>query len=998
MKFDCPHCNQKIEVDVDWAGHSIECPSCGHALIIPEACVADVAMESKQVPEARPSQAPRRTEVVRPSLLRPSGSKPVTKRPRGGFGKFVLFILLLAAGGFGFAMYHFHEGPSQTWERLVATFEFSARPAPTPFPTPDETQKLPVAPESLAKETPEPSATPTPPPKPEATPAPTPDALAYLINNPKALPSEVTLLVATDFDIVINGRHSGNIKANPGTRLAVQGIKPGYLKVSLDASSKWLPVTFTDLADLAPRAMQISLNRLANQGALQTASGALDDPTTSRASSNGMLRRPISPNQPMWLIHIDTWNYPDPQKIIDLVPEDIRPFVVMNISLSISRDPETGEWKLVEYGYETAKSWLRTCAENRMWAMIQPSSGGFSHFSDFDLSVYEEFYRDYPNFIGFNYCEQFWGFGEKYSVTWAQRFAHFTNLMKLNQKYGGYLVVSWCGAYYGASINPIAMMKRNPDFAAICRRIPQNFILCEKFTSTYGYFDNESTCLGTYLSGLSGHYGIRYDDTGWTGVDGKRGDDPEHKFPVAAASAPLLEHAMLTGQTVMDGPELIWAQSILGLSDGKTDDGYQTRRWQFYPQLENITLDIFRKMVDGTVRIPTRKEVIDRTKVVIVNDVKSGDDRDIYSAPISLFEGLYRMDSDGNMLDNHSYFKKTGRYPAIPTVFELSDAEAHSFEIKINKSAYEKRWPTLAAKVNEMNGLFPQVSTGDLYVGRSANGLVTYNPYKTNQTAHASIPLKYNTCNELELSYSQFTACIIKEYANKLTFYLNNFNGDDAGLRTDVIKIYGSSSEPTFSYVDRGKHEASTVTKRWANGVFTLNIAHNGPLDLTVNCSGRGTDRLKSYPTATIVPPVLPAPYTGPRQYEAECFDFKNVAANVINGSGKEMRDYTGQGYMQFGDGASASVRHTVTALKAGRYTLKTKYAAKGANIDTVELYVNGVKVATPIFTKTSLHGGWSINKQNISLKAGENTVEFRANGKAASRLFLDNIVLVPQS
>ncbi len=32
------------------------------------------------------------------------------------------------------------------------------------------------------------------------------------------------------------------------------------------------------------------------------------------------LRRPISPEQPMWLIHIDTWNRADPQKIIDLVP------------------------------------------------------------------------------------------------------------------------------------------------------------------------------------------------------------------------------------------------------------------------------------------------------------------------------------------------------------------------------------------------------------------------------------------------------------------------------------------------------------------------------------------------------------------------------------------------------------------------------------------------------------------------------------------------------
>ncbi len=84
------------------------------------------------------------------------------------------------------------------------------------------------------------------------------------------------------------------------------------------------------------------------------------------------LRRPVSPQQPMWLIHIDTWNYPDPQKIIELVPEDIRPYVVMNISLSISHDAETSRFRVAEYGYEIAKSWLRACAENHMWAMIQP--------------------------------------------------------------------------------------------------------------------------------------------------------------------------------------------------------------------------------------------------------------------------------------------------------------------------------------------------------------------------------------------------------------------------------------------------------------------------------------------------------------------------------------------------------------------------------------------------------------------------------------------------
>ena len=131
-------------------------------------------------------------------------------------------------------------------------------------------------------------------------------------------------------------------------------------------------------------------------------------------SVNTPMRRPVSTSSPMYLMHIDTWNYADPQKIINLIPADIRPYVVMNISLSISHNATTGQFQVAEYGYEIAKSWLRVCAENRMWATIQPASGGMTQprFSESDLSVYEEFYKNYPNFIGFNYAEQFWGFDD----------------------------------------------------------------------------------------------------------------------------------------------------------------------------------------------------------------------------------------------------------------------------------------------------------------------------------------------------------------------------------------------------------------------------------------------------------------------------------------------------------------------------------------------------------------------------------------------------------
>ncbi len=263
---------------------------------------------------------------------------------------------------------------------------------------------------------------------------------------------------------------------------------------------------------------------------------------------------------------------------------------------------------------------------------------------------------------------------------------------------------------------------------------------------------------------------------------------------MASGIAPHLEHIMLTGETVIDGPELIMTQTARELSTAATPDGFTRRRWEFYPQFHNVNIDLFRKIIDGTIRIPSRQEVINRTKVVIINDINSGSNQDQYSSPQTLFEGLYRMDGDGNYELNRSFFKKTGRYPAIPTVFQLDDVPANSFQVKINKSAYATRWPNITAKTNELNSLFPSEYTGTLYAGRHENGWVIYNPLKVDQTASANIPFKYNTCSSMDLTFSQYTGAVVKETANQVDLYLNNYDQVlNTGLKTDIIRINGST-------------------------------------------------------------------------------------------------------------------------------------------------------------------------------------------------------------
>lgn len=98
--------------------------------------------------------------------------------------------------------------------------------------------------------------------------------------------------------------------------------------------------------------------------------------------------------------------------------------------------------------------------------------------------------------------------------------------------------------------------------------------------------------------------------------------------PTARAHSALgeclkLEHITLTGQTVFDGPELIWTQDFHEVGAVSTDDGYKTRRYETFPRFRNVDMDMYRKIIDGTIRIMTRDEVIERCKYAIVHDVQS---------------------------------------------------------------------------------------------------------------------------------------------------------------------------------------------------------------------------------------------------------------------------------------------------------------------------------------------------------------------------------------
>lgn len=709
------------------------------------------------------------------------------------------------------------------------------------------------------------------------------------------------------------------------------------------------------------------------------------------------MRRPLSVNTPMYIFHIDTWNGADPQKIIELVPEDMLPYTVFNISLSVSQD-------VTKDGYRTAESWLRTCAENRVWALIQPASGGHSWFSDYDTSVYRYFFENYPNLLGFNYCEQFWGFEDasglhpfgQRSPAIKDRMKLFGQLLDICDEFGGYLVISNClviPEWDGTS--PLTMFRRYPDFAAKAKEHKEHLIYCEKYTTSANFYDMESMCLGVYMADYCGHYGMRFDQCGY--------DEHSTRFPESIGGMTMMEHMMMTGQTVTDGPELIWKQCVRNLSDVKLDDGYSSRRWEFFPQFPNVYLDIWRKFTtDGVLRIMDREEVIDSTKVAIWNEKTLFLPWEGRRSEKTLFTGLYALDN-GTYGTDTVYLKKTGRYPSIPT---MHVGDVPGFEKIVKQSEFFKTWPTVEDKQKYFNSLFPPQAeddpAGGLYVRHIDNNWLVYNTSQYEDKAKeqtSTISLLYNSCAKVKVTMPMCSFGLVTEKADGLDIYLNNYRSFTSAQTTDMLTISGCSSEPTVTFKERGQHKASTVKSEYKDGNLTLSVTHNGPLDITVKCKGNGAPRLE-IPVHEKTKGFDRAPiYKGPRQYEMENADYISIDKAWNGATRSDIPGFTALGYVSLGSNRTAKLRDTILVDQAGPHKFEIRYLAPNADISRINFTVNETVVARNIkFPKTSEDNAWATVEFEAPLKEGISRIMVSTTTAQTNPLYLDNVVITPLS
>lgn len=691
---------------------------------------------------------------------------------------------------------------------------------------------------------------------------------------------------------------------------------------------------------------------------------------------NAQERRPIDNRHPMWMIHIDVWNNADPQKIIDLIPSDIKPYVCLNLSMSCAYDTSLKIYKKPQDAIQTYKSWASVCCRNNMWFTCQPASGGHTHIPDnaanFNkaLEIHEQFFKDYKNFLGWNYAEQFWGFDEPNDASSSKavdRIKLFAKLVPMHHKYGGFLTISFCGNIWSHPINPMGMMKRNSEYLNACKNYPEAILYLYKYTTSANWFNNESITLGPFISGLCKNYGVRYDNCGWNGAIDElcKNDGKKHTYPGAVGIAPVLEQMTLNGACVWDGPELIWTEDFRGISNS-TVNGYTRRNWGTYSNFDNIWVDMFRKVLDGTIHIASREEVVRRTKIVLKNDVNADADNtslkiNAYAAPINLYHGLYLQDDPFNARtsyeggvgnvngygnNNFLYYKKTGRYQAIPIVINLYDSLAKTIPTTgvISRKVFNSstKWNTIKTKVAEFDKVYPEVSKGDLFVARHFNQLTCYYPYSylnKKTTASADVPLLYNSCDSIKMNFAKFSSALVHEYADHIDFYFNNYREDTTAVKSDVITIIGAKEKPTYTSKKRAKATGS-VSEKWdeTTGTYTLTLKHNGPYDVSIKCEGNQTEGLlDDYVDVTPISeiPLQPEDYYGDLIIEAEDMDYKSVGACVTDQYGWEayrsVRGHSGMGFQKMGTSTSGGLRNDTKINFSGKYLVTIKYTASSA-------------------------------------------------------------------
>lgn len=413
-------------------------------------------------------------------------------------------------------------------------------------------------------------------------------------------------------------------------------------------------------------------------------------------------------------------------------------------------------------------------------------------------------------------------------------------------------------------------------------------VINSKSTSSSGYNTVRSFALGTWLSGLADNWGALTDAWAWYEIR-------YHKL-----FAPVMNTTYEDVRRVYTFPETLFAMNMLQsyVNGGTVFNAehpfyctgvYDEASWV----LKESIIPTMRYMIANPAA--TREQVKDEIKAVYHTDSY---------LPTNFAEGLYGTAQDNNLLQT------SGRYRTLPVLSsKLSAAEASAFG-RVLKSA------DLADKVNILNALYPELSTGDAFVetllggkaGQTGRRLLIMNSlFNENKNQSATLtPTDATFATSMGFILTPHTYLIAHETADSIKIDLNNFRTDkdelwvpgesenpdwtsfgndwtgdhkdyvqdymkyhisnpkldkDRDLRSTVITLH-TGERPTAVVTRNGGStklaDDNFYTETYENGIYTLTITHNGQVNVTIQ-KGSTQPTEPSVTDYSVAPTELPS-------------------------------------------------------------------------------------------------------------------------------------------
>jgi alpha-L-fucosidase len=119
---------------------------------------------------------------------------------------------------------------------------------------------------------------------------------------------------------------------------------------------------------------------------------------------------------------------------------------------------------------------------------------------------------------------------------------------------------------------------------------------------------------------------------------------------------------------------------------------------------------------------------------------------------------------------------------------------------------------------------------------------------------------------------------------------------------------------------------------------------------------------------------VLPLSTSAQGSYEAESAALSGGAVVATDHTG-----YSGTGFVAgYYTGTGQKTSFTVNVATAGSYNVTLRYANSIGSAQTMSIYVNGVKVATPSYPNLANWDTWANSTTALTLNAGNNTIAYQ--------------------